>query len=190
MNETPISARRAAWNRLRWRWQRWLGVPGALASVLLVAAGAMAFGLRPALDDARRDVLRAQVARLEAGARPIGARAAPAVDPRDAWHAQLPALAERGSAVATLLSTARRAGVPIEQASYTNDEVEPGLARLRIELPLVARYAQLRTLVAAELAALPNAALDSLDVEREGDGADTALRAQLGFSLYFRREAR
>lgn len=186
------NARTAAWNRLRWAWHTRLGWAGTVALVLLAGSAALAFMLRPALADARRDVLREHVARLDANARPVGARVAPAIDPRDAWHAQLPPLDARGTTVATLLATARRSGVPIEQASYASEDVEPGLARLRIDVPLVARYAQLRALVAAELAALPNAALDALELEleREGDGADAALRAQLTLSLYFRREAR
>jgi hypothetical protein len=182
-------ARTAALNRLRWAWQTRLGWPGTVALLLLVAGAAVTFVLRPALAQARRDVLREHVARLDANARPIGARATPAIDPRDAWHAQLPPLDARGTAVATLLATARKAGVPIEQASYASDDVEPGLARLRVDVPLTLRYAQLRSLVAAELDALPNAALDALELEREGDG-DAALRAQLTLSLYFRREAR
>lgn len=189
MTNALPDARTAALNRLRWAWQTRLGWPGTAALALLVAGAAVTFVLRPALAEARRNVLREQVARLEANARPIGSPAAPAIDPRDAWHAQLPPLDTRGTAVATLLATARKAGVPIELATYTSDEVEPGLARLRVDVPLTARYAQLRTLVAAELDALPNAALDALELEREGDG-DAALRAQLTLSLYFRREGR
>lgn len=172
--------------RLRWWWHRQLGWAGTAALLLLAAALLVSAALRPWAQSERRELLRAHVARLDANARTRGAATAPVRDPRDALRDELPALDQRGRVIADFLAVAARAHVPLPQAEYALEEQEPGLSRLRVSVPVSDSYAHVRGLIAAVLDRLPNAALDTLEMEAAGD--DGVLDCRLRFSLYFRRE--
>lgn len=184
----PVGRAPARLAMLRWRWHRHAGWPGALALALLGLALAVLVLLRPWVEAERHELLRAHVARLDAAAR--GRSAAPAAtrDPRDALRDSLPGLEHRGRVIARFLGLAARAHVELARAEYAIEEQEPALSRLRVAVPVSAGYSKTRGFVAAVLDAMPNAALDSVEMEAAGDGA--ALDSRLHFSLYFRREPR
>ena len=184
--------RHPAIHRLRWWWHRQLGWPGAVAIVLLGVVLALAAGVQPWAESQRRALLREQVARLEAEARaraavPASARdASPQRDPRDALRDTLPTLDQRGRVIAEFLAAAAQAKVPLAQAEYALEEQEPALSRLRISVPVSDSSPKLRGLIGTVLERLPNAALDTLEMEAAGDGS--VLDGRLQFSLWFRRE--
>ncbi|MBS0437454.1 MAG: hypothetical protein JSR75_21630 [Proteobacteria bacterium] len=173
--------------RLRWWWHCQLGWPGSIALVLLAAALLLGAGLRPWTESQRRELLREQIARLEAQARARAAAPAVRRDPRDALRDALPTLDQRGRVIADFLAAAARAQVPLAQAEYALEEQEPALSRLRISVPVSDSYARVRGLIGTVLESLPNAALDSLEMEAAG-GEGAALDSRLQFSLWFRRE--
>ena len=57
---------------------------------------------------------------------------------------------------------------------------------MRISVPVSDSYPKLRGLIGTVLERLPNAALDTLEMEAAGDGS--VLDGRLQFSLWFRRE--
>jgi hypothetical protein len=184
---TPFAA---AVNRLRWQWQQQLGWPGALALLLLLAAAAMALAVRPNLQERQRQMLRAQVARLDATAKVADAASAATAqrDPRDAARDQLPPVTQRGQNVAQLLRLLEEAKLTAKRGEYSVEDQAPGLVRLRVTLPVSGGYGPMRELVAALLNDMPNLALDSMDFERGADAAGL-VSGHLRLSLFFRKEA-
>lgn len=178
--------------QLRWWWHRQLGWPGSIALGLLAVALLLGGVLRPWTESQRGALLREQVARLEAQAR--ARAAAPASvrdersqrDPRDVLRDTLPTLDQRGRVITEFLAAAAQAKVPLAQAEYALEEQEPALSRLRISVPVSDSYPKLRGLIGTVLERLPNAALDTLEMEAAGDGS--VLDGRLQFSLWFRRE--
>jgi HAMP domain-containing protein len=184
-----VSSSRARFNRWRWRWQRQMGWPGAIALALLLAALLLAAWVSPTIEVSRSELLRQQVARIEANGKFAAATTPPPTrDPRDAARDALPSLRQRGQSVAELLNLLGTSKAVAEQAEYANEEMEPGLERLRIVLPVEGSYREVRQLVVGVLNAMPNAALDSMQLERASD-TDDALTGKLRLSLFFRKEA-
>ncbi len=175
--------------QLRWWWHRQLGWPGSIALGLLAAALLLGGVLQPWTESQRGELLREQMSRLEAQAR--ARAAAPAGpreqrDPRDALRDTLPTIDQRGRVIAEFLAAAAQAKVPLAQAEYALEEQEPALSRLRVSVPVSDSYPKLRGLIGTVLERLPNAALDTLEMEAAGDGS--VLDGRLQFSLWFRRE--
>ncbi|MEQ1686745.1 MAG: hypothetical protein ABL916_24090 [Burkholderiaceae bacterium] len=183
------SSARARINRVRWWWQRHMGWPGLLAVLVLIGAGATTWIARPAIATAQRDLLRAHVARLDAASR---LRAAGPVagtrDPRDTARDALPSASRRSESIATLLDVLDKGKVAADRAEYTAEDQEPGLVRVRVVVPIEGGYGPSRQMIASILNALPNAALDGVDLERPAESAES-LTGQLRLSLFFRREA-
>lgn len=184
-----VSTGRACANRLRWWWQQRMGWPGGLALALIAAGVVVAAWIRPGIATVRAELVREQVARLAALERQKTLMSvATRVDPREQIRSTVPALPRRGETVAQLLDLAGMAGVSVERAEYAAEDQEPNLSRLKITLPFGGSYAQTRAVIARVLNGLPNAALDSVEIERPG--AETkALEGTLRLSLYFRKEA-
>lgn len=180
---------RARLNRWRWHWSRTMGWPGLLGMALCAAAAALAWGVRPAIASSQAEMLRAHVARLEAASRQApAASGAAARDPRDEVRDSLPSVTQRGRVIGELLVLLGKAGVSADQAEYTAEDLEPGLVRLRVVLPVEGAYGPTRRLVGDILNAMPCAALDALELERASATA-ASLSGRLRFSLFFRREA-
>ncbi len=190
---TPISERRARFNRLRWWWQQRLGWVGGLALLLLLGAALLPTVLRPAIRQAQADLLRDHVAQLDRLARQRGSPASPQRDIRDARDVlldSLPPVSQRGESVALLLTLLEQAQVGADSADYLAEEQPPGLIRLRVNLPMRGSYPAMRRLVATLLNRLPHAALDGMELERSTEaGVGAALTGQLRLSLYFRKLA-
>lgn len=172
------------WRRWSWFAQRQFGLAGAAGAVLVLAAAAAALATG-ALEDRRQALLHDYALRLDAQSRVTSART-DAVDPRDAAWQAIPADAERGAAVARLLRLLEAAPVQASGAQYRLEDGEAGLRRLRVTVPVRGGYAGVRALAARVLEALPHAALDGVDLEREAGSSE--LNGRLRLSLFFRRE--
>lgn len=185
-----VGAPKARANRMRWWWQLHMGWAGAAALLIVVAGTALLGAVRPQIDAKRSALVREQVAKLEALA-PQRAAAQPdaeRADLRERMHASIPPLSRRGETVAKLLDLAGASGVTFDRAEYASLDQGPNLSRLKVTLPFGGSYAQTRAVIARLLNGLPNAALDSIDIERPDVGLRT-LEGTLRLSLYFRKDA-
>ena len=184
-----VSEGQARANRLRWWWQQRMGWAGG-AALAMIVLGAAAIGVaRPAIDAKRSELVREQVARLDAlGQQRSQASVAEAVDAGEGLRGAIPPLAKRGETVARLLELAGASGVTFDRAEYASVDQEPNLSRLKVTLPFGGSYAQTRGVIARLLNGLPNAALDSIEIERLSTEART-LEGTLRISLYFRKDA-
>ncbi len=187
-NLPEISGLRARANRLRWWWQRRVGWMGGLAGLLLIASAVLAGWVRPAITASQLELSRARSVRLEARARLHQAAGSAPRNPHDTLRATLPPLDQRGASVARLLMLLEHAEVAVDSADYAAEEQEPGLVRVRANLPLKGHYGATRKLVADLLNELPHAALDALELARDGEFGEV-LNGRLRLSLFFRREA-
>ncbi len=185
-----VGAPKARANRLRWWWQLHMGWAGIAALVLGVAGGTLLATARPQIEAKRNALVREQVAKLDALAQQR-AKVVPGeerADSRERLHASIPSIAQRGASVAKLLDLAGASGVTFDRAEYASMDQEPNLSRLKVNLPFGGNYAQTRAVIARLLNGLPNAALDSIDIERPNTDLKT-LEGTLRLSLYFRKDA-
>lgn len=189
-NVSPtVSAGQARANRLRWWWQQRMGWAGGAALATIVLGAAASGVVRPAIDAKRSELVREQVARLDALAQQrTKAPVAEPVDVREGLRPPIPPLAQRGETVARLLELAGASGVTFDRAEYASVDQEPNLSRLKVTLPFGGTYAQTRGVIARLLNGLPNAALDSIEIERPSTEVRT-LEGTLRLSLYFRKDA-
>jgi hypothetical protein len=184
-----VTSIQALANRSRWWWQRRMGWAGAAALGSIVVGVAVLGAVRPALEVERSKLVQEQLTRLDALARQAAAQPMPQpVDSHDRWRDTIPPLAQRGESVARLLDLAGASGVTFDRAAYASADQEPNLSRLKITLPFGGTYPQTRGVIARVLNGLPNAALDSIEVERPDPELKT-LEGTLRISLYFRKEA-
>ena len=174
----------ASLNRLRWWWRQRIGWLGWLAAIALLAA-ASSWAACQAMAGSQAELLRKQTAlRAEVAQRPV-ADAINQHDPHDAFRDALPMAQQRSESVAALLALLDKNKLSVDRADYLEEEQEPGLLRIRVTLPLEGGYAPTRELIASLLNALPNAAMDGLQLERPAAG--DRLTGQLRLSLFFRR---
>lgn len=176
---------KAAALRLRWIWRQRMGWVGA-GGVAMAAAAVAAALAGQALQSQREALLRQHALRLDASVKMVSATPGP--DPRDTAWLAIPVDAQRGAHLSTLLALLKRSRAEVTGAQYRLEDVEPGLRRLRVTLPVRGAYSSLRGLVVELLNGLPNAALDGFDVEREADSGTVSGRLRL--SLFFRQEAK
>ncbi|MEQ1805916.1 MAG: hypothetical protein ABL900_11125 [Burkholderiaceae bacterium] len=185
-----VAAPKARANRLRWWWQLHMGWAGVAALVIIVAGSALLGTLRPQIEAKRNALVREQVAKLDSltPQRAKAALGAEQADWRERLHSSIPPLSRRGESVAKLLDLAGASGVTFDRAEYASLDQEPNLSRLKVTLPFGGSYAQTRAVIARLLNGLPNAALDSIDIERPNVELKT-LEGTLRLSLYFRKDA-
>jgi hypothetical protein len=188
-DEQEVSSGRARVNRLRWWWLRRMAWPGWVALLMIVLAGVLAWAVRPAVAKAHSELLQAHVAKLDRVSRERAALPATSQrDPRDQMRDSLPSVSRRGESLAALLEILDKGEVATDRAEYVAEDQEPGLVRLRIAMPVQGAYGPTRKLIADILNAMPNAALDRVELERPNSATNT-LNGQLNLSLFFRREA-
>ncbi len=184
----PVGPSKARANRMRWWWQVRMGWAGAAALAALTAAGALAVAVRPAFDAKREALMHEQIVRLDALAQQRAkALHAEPVGADESLVAMIPSLARRGEVVARLMDLVAASGVTFDGAEYASADQEPNLSRLKVALPFSGSYAQTRGVIARVLNGLPNAALDSVEIERPS-GETKALEGTLRLSIYFRKE--
>ncbi len=185
-----VGTPKARANRLRWWWQLHMGWAGAAALVIVVAGTALLGIVRPQIEAKRNALVREQVAKLD-GLAQQSAKDVPGAqgaDLRERLRASIPPIAQRGASVAKLLDLAGASGVTFDRAEYASLDQEPNLSRLKVTLPFGGNYAQTRAVIARLLNGLPNAALDSIDIERPNTDLKM-LEGTLRLSLYFRKDA-
>lgn len=178
--------RRAAVNRLCWAWQRHLGLPAATALAALLAAAWAQWHWQPALR-AEHLTVQQRSARIELPRITDGADAE-----RESlrWIEALPGTERRGEQVRTLIDAAARSGVTLERADYAvQQDLALPISRLAVTVPVVGSYAAVRRFVAIVLNELPNAALESLQLERS-DARASQLRTTARLVLLYRSEPR
>lgn len=183
----PVHARRAQVNAARWWAQRSLGWPAAAGLVALAGAVVAYAWWIPLLKaehdrEGQRARLRIELPRLNEAA----------ADPeREAlhWIDALPRVDQRGQQVRLLIERAKSSGVTMERTDYAvqADTTLP-ISRLSVSVPVQGSYASVRRYVAGVLNDLPNAALESLQLER-GDTRSDDLRATAKLLLLFRVDA-
>jgi len=183
-----MSASRRRWRRVA----NDLGWPGAVGAALLVAAAALAWGWRPALVQSQQWLLRQHLSGLDpASAAPSSV---PPRDPRDTLREGWPAATRAGDSLARLMALGERSGRGIagirqfQLEAPRRESLPPALLRVRVGMQFDAAYADVRALLTEVLDTLPNAALDTVALERR-DPHDPALHCRLVWSLYFREAA-
>lgn len=173
-------------NRCRHWSARHLGLPAALA--LLMASIAISAQLLwlPKLKAEQATALQRQRLRVEL---PRLNEAAP--DPeREAlrWIDALPRVDQRGQQVRLLIERARDAGVTMERADYAvQADTSLPISRMNVSVPVQGSYAAVRRFLAGVLNDVPNAALESLQLERSDTRADE-LRATARLMLLYRTD--
>ena len=182
-----ISTARARANQLRWWWSRRLGWLGWLAALLLLAAALLKWAVLPSIASAQRELLHGQVARLDLAGKALNSGLAQR-DPRDMLRLSFPPVSQRGESIAVLLDLLQQGQVAADSADYRAEDLEPGLVRLRMSLPVSGAYPAIRKLAGSILEALPYAALDGLTLERPAASGER-LSGQMRLSLYFRQES-
>lgn len=172
-----IAPRLTAVSPRTWR----LGGAAALVLALLLA---MTLGRGLA---AERDALQARAALLAARA----PAALPQEDDSAAaqlarFHAGFPPVADSARSLAQLQAAAQRAGLVLASGEYRlESRAGEVLQRYAVLLPLSGSYAQLRAFIDHVLAEVPHAAIDDVELRRDGAG-DTRLQARLRLTLYLR----
>lgn len=172
--------------RFRAEWQR-LGPAGVVALGVLVSCAVFYWStVRPlerALDSQRR------AAALRQSTQSIGAAS---TDPRaqelSRFHGLFPSFAELPRELDRLYRLARDANLEIARGEYRLENADGPLLEYRVALPLRGGYSQLRNFVGATLAAMPGAAVDSLQFARSS-ASETRIEAQVRLTLYFRPSA-
>lgn len=170
-----------------------LGPPGLLGLLaLLLAAGLLlasqGWGFEAARLQAEADELSRQLRSQRAAGLSQGPAATPAT--AEQWQQALPSAELRQQRLADLLEVGTRMGLVSARTEHRlSVDASAGLERLRVSMPLVGTYAQLRAFIAAALRHDPALSLDALKLRRANPQA-TELEADLVWSLHGRIETR
>jgi hypothetical protein len=164
-----------------------LGPAGVVALGVLLSCAVFYWStVRPlerALDSQRR------AAAMRQSTQSIGAAS---TDPRarelSRFQGLFPSSAELPKELDRLYHLARDADVEVARGEYRLENAGGPLLEYRVALPLRGRYAQVRNFLGATLAAMPGAAVDSLQFTRS-TASETRIDAQLRLTLYFRPTA-
>ena len=187
-----------------WRLFERLGRTGVAGLLLLLAALGWQLGVNTPLQ-ARAQALQAgPLAQPQSNAPGGGATQAAVLAPAAlpdgpaalaAFEARLPRLQELPQLLARIDQGAAAQRVELQAGDYRLErQAGERWLRYRITLPVRARYAQVRGLVDHVLVALPTAALDDIELQRDGTDAQTLqqtpqqspLQARLRFTLFLR----
>lgn len=157
-----------------------LGWPGLVGVAALgLAAIALWLGQRWDTQAAR---LQAEARELRAKARPVAAASAPVSVQQ--WQAALPPASQRQQRLADLLELAIRLDLNTARTEHRLASAD-GLERLRVTMPVVGPYAQVRRYIAAALAHDPALSLDAIKLRRVSPMA-AEVEAELQWSLHGR----
>ena len=157
-----------------------LGWPGLVGvAALLLAVVALWCGQRWGAQAVR---LQAEARELRAQARPAAAASAPVSAQQ--WQALLPPASQRQQRLADLLELAIRLDLNAARTEHRLASAD-GLERLRVTMPVVGSYAQVRRYVAAALEHDPALSLDAIKLRRVSPMA-ADVEAELQWSLHGR----
>ncbi|MEX8498742.1 MAG: hypothetical protein AB3X41_08620 [Leptothrix ochracea] len=175
-------------NQLRWWALQHLGWPGLLGLGLVLLAAFLAWQAMPALEAEQADMLHQKVAQMALQRQRSDALVRAGRDPRDEMRDGLPSLKDRGRLIDELLQELEKSGLSPDRVDYSVQIEEPRLSRLRVTLPATGNYVQLRRFMALTLNHMPNAALDSMQIDRSASTDPSQLRVVLHLSLFFRSD--
>lgn len=156
----------------------WPGLAGLAALALAVAA--VLLGQRWDTQAAR---LQAEARELRAKARPAAAAASAPVSALQ-WQASLPPSGSRQQRLADLLELSIRLDLAGARTEHRLSASE-GLERLRVTMPVVGSYANVRRFIGAALEHDPALSLDAIKLRRVSPVA-TDVDAELQWSLHGR----
>lgn len=164
---------------------RRLGPAGLGGLALLFAAVVVVFGLVQPVRHQALD-LQAQLSALDTARSTMRDQAQSPVDNAGDFLNRFPTRAELPAVVAAFGASANKAGVTLEQGTYSL-QVQKGasLARYVIDLPVKGSYPAIRQFVSNALVAVPAASLDTLRLERR-EVAEGSVDAALRFTVFVR----
>jgi len=101
---------------------------------------------------------------------------------------KLPARAELPAITEKVVAQASAAGLALERGSYDFTVTHSGkIVRARLSFPLQGTYPNIRQFVNGTLAAIPNAAVDGLRLERKTIGS-SEISAEVSFAVFLRND--
>jgi len=162
-----------------------LGPAGLGGLALLVAAVVVVFAVvQPVRDQALG--LQSQLSALDTARSTMRDQAQSPVDHAGEFLNRFPTRAELPAVLAAFGASANKAGVTLEQGTYSF-QVQKGasLARYVIDLPVKGSYPAIRQFVSDALVAVPAASLDTLRLERR-EVAEGGVEAALRFTVFVR----
>lgn len=154
------------------------------AALLLVAVVVLFAAVQPVRQQAVD--LQAQLSALDTARATMRDQSRSPADQAGEFLNRFPTRAELPAVVAAFGASANKAGVTLEQGTYTF-EVQKGasLARYVIDLPVKGSYPAIRQFVSNTLVAVPAASLDTLRLERR-EVAEGVVDASLRFAVFVR----
>lgn len=164
---------------------RRLGPAGLGGLALLFAAVVVVFGL---VQPVRHQVLdlQAQLSALDTARSTMRDQAQSPVDNAGDFLNRFPTRAELPAVVAAFGASANKAGVTLEEGTYTwRAQKGAALARYVIDLPVKGSYPAIRQFVSNALVAVPAASLDTLRLERR-EVVEGTVEARLRFTVFVR----
>lgn len=164
---------------------RRLGPAGlAGAALLLIAAVVAVAVVRPVHQQATD--LQGQLAALDTARATMRDQAKTPADQAGEFLGRFPNRAELPTVLAAFGASANKAGVTLEQGTYTL-EAQKGasLARYVIDLPVKGSYPAIRQFISDTLVTVPAASLDTLRLERR-EVAEGTVEAGLRFTVFVR----
>jgi hypothetical protein len=172
----------------RWQWSLQelaakLGLPGLAGIALLIAAAVVLLG---AVQPGMRDIASLKADLASSRSQPqLGRKYAPAEE-LALFYDFFPKRDILTTQLRTVHQLAADEEVAIERVDYKLSRIAgTPLWRYQIIFPLITDYATLRRYVASVLKALPNAALEDIELQRTDADAEV-LDAKISLALYFR----
>lgn len=173
--------------QLRLRLAR-LGLANLLALLFLVAGAVAWLVLLPELHSRLRvqqQILPARLAQYQAGQLPAAAAPPrPSVRALAAFYDTLGDSRYAEQQLKTMFAIAAGLGLQLDLAQYKSAADDPGrFQTYQIVLPVKGSYQQIRQFCEQMLAAVPFAALDEMDLQRDA-ASESVLQARLRFTLF------
>jgi len=164
-----------------------LGLPGIAGGLAVLLALALLLLAHAWDGQAARLQTEADALRSSLRTQRATAVQAPPATPQQ-WQANLPPATERQQRLADLLEMGLRAGLASSRTEHRlTVDAASGLERLRISMPVIGGYAQLRQFIGAALEHDTALSLDSLKLRRNTPLA-AEVEAELVWSLHSRIE--
>ncbi len=166
---------------------RILGGEGLAACALLaLAAGGFVVRVLPLQQQIEHHL--AQQAATQQAVTAAGGAAAFAAAPASGRDVFIPARADLNRQLLEVRALAEKLGLDVRVTEYSLSKVEgASLWRYQMTFPLESGYPSVQRFVSEMLRALPNLALNSIDIARS-DEEEGRVTANLRFTLYFRQE--
>jgi hypothetical protein len=172
----------------RWQWygQQLIaaaGLPGMVGVVMILAAGLLQLGL---IQPARHEISQRQADLTQARNRPHVMQTAGPEQQVARFYDFFPAPQALSQQLRTLHQVTEAQEMFMGKVDYKLSRVSgTPLKRYEVSYSLLTDYPSLRVYLAELLRALPNAALEDIELQRFNEGAEM-LEAKLQLALYFR----